>query len=127
MDRRAFLHLGSGLVAAPHIAAAETKKKVGVIVFMYVDDRRLKSHAAVIVGRFLNGYDPDGVHQQPRTKVVSMYTAQFPENDLSRSLAAEHGFKIYPTVKDALTLGGESLAVDAVLFVGEHGQYPTND
>jgi hypothetical protein len=56
-----------------------------------------------------------------------MYTAQTPANDLSRGLSEKHGFKIYPTIKDAITLGGEDLAVDAVCFIGEHGNYPYND
>ena len=75
----------------------------------------------------LNGYEPNGVRREPRTNIVSMYTDQIPPNDLSRGLAAEHGFKIFPTVREALTLGGDALAVDGVLFVGEHGDYPTND
>jgi hypothetical protein len=94
---------------------------------MYTDDRRLKSHAAVIVGRLLEGYYANNVRTEPRTKVVSMYTDQVPPNDLSRGRAAQHGFAIYPTIKDAMTLGGSDLAVDAVCFVGEHGDYPTNE
>ena len=50
-----------------------------------------------------------------------MYTDQVSKNDLSRGLAREHGFTIYPTIKDALTLGGDDLAVDAVCLIGEHG------
>src|SRR5215468_5340193 len=46
---------------------------------------------------------------------------------MSRDLAARHGFHIYPTIREALTLGGAKLAVDAVVFVGEHGNYPTNE
>jgi hypothetical protein len=46
---------------------------------------------------------------------------------MSRELSAKHGFKIYPTIAEAICLGGDKLAVDAVLFVGEHGNYPTND
>jgi hypothetical protein len=103
------------------------KKTVAAIVTMYTDDRRLKSHAAVIIGRMLDGYAPGGVQTEPRTRIVSMYTDQVPGNDLSRALAAKHGFQIYPTVAGALTLGGDKLAVDAVVFVGEHGDYPTND
>jgi hypothetical protein len=56
-----------------------------------------------------------------------MYTAQVPANDLSRGLSEKHGFRIYSTIKDALTLGGDDLAVDAVCFIGEHGNYPYND
>ena len=35
--------------------------------------------------------------------------------------------KGYPTIAEALTLGGEELAVDGVLIIGEHGEYPTNE
>jgi hypothetical protein len=42
-------------------------------------------------------------------------------------LAEKHGFPIYSTIQDAMTLGGDDLAVDAVCFVGEHGDYPWND
>jgi hypothetical protein len=56
-----------------------------------------------------------------------MYTDQAPPNDLSRGLAAQHGFTIYPTIREAMTLGGDDLAVDAVCFVGEHGECPTNE
>jgi hypothetical protein len=56
-----------------------------------------------------------------------MYTDQVPSNDLSRGLAAKYGFRIFPTIAQALTLGGDKLAVDGVVFIGEHGDYPTND
>ena len=94
---------------------------------MYTSDRRLRSHASVIVGRLLEGYAPNGVRTEPRTHVVSMYTDQVPDNDLSRGLAEKHGFKIYPTIREAMTFGGDDLAVDAVCFVGEHGDYPWNE
>ena len=35
--------------------------------------------------------------------------------------------KIYPTIAEALTLGGSKLAVDGVVLVGEHGTYPRNE
>jgi hypothetical protein len=34
---------------------------------------------------------------------------------------------LYPTIHDTLTLGGDKLAVDAVVFTGEHGDYPENE
>jgi len=48
-----------------------------------------------------------------------MYTDQVPKNDLSRDIAAKHAVKIYPTVRDTLTLGGNKLAVDAAVLIGE--------
>lgn len=127
LNRRRFLGAAAATAACLDLQAQAPKKRVAAVVTMYTHDRSLYSHAAVIIGRLLDGYSPDGVFTQPRTHLVSMYTAQVPANDLSRGLAQQHGFKIYPTIKDALTLGGDDLAVDAVCFVGEHGDYPFND
>jgi hypothetical protein len=55
-----------------------------------------------------------------------MYVDQAPEKDMSRGLAKKHGFTIYRTIADVLTLGGDKLAVDGVLCIGEHGNYPKN-
>jgi hypothetical protein len=55
-----------------------------------------------------------------------MYNDQYPPNDLSRDLAPKHGFEISKTVADALG-GAGGLDVDAVLLVGEHGNYPNNE
>lgn len=115
------------MAAAASLQAQAPKKRVAAIITMYTQDHGFYSHAAVIVGRLLEGYSPDGKFTAPRTQLVSMYTAQVPANDLSRGLAKKYGFKIYPTIKDAMTLGGEDLAVDAVCFIGEHGDYPYND
>jgi len=111
------------LLASLAVPAASAKKTVAAIVTEY----RLLSHADVIVGRILDGYFPDNLRVEPRTRVVSMYTDQIADTDMSRDLSAKHGFRIYPTVAEALTLGGSKLAVDAVLLIGEHGQYPTNE
>jgi len=46
---------------------------------------------------------------------------------LSGDRAREFGFQVYPTVAEALRCGGKQLAVDAVLIIGEHGNYPRND
>lgn len=120
MNRRRFLALGAG-VAASQLAGE--KKTVAAVVTEY----RPLSHADVIVGRILEGYSPNGVRVEPRTRIVSMYTDQIAAKDMSRDLAARHGFQIYPTVGAALTRGGDRLAVDAVLLIGEHGNYPENE
>ncbi len=120
-NRRQFILSSLGAIAGHQTPA--TKKRVAAIVTEY----RYYSHADVIVGRMLDGYYPNGVRKEPRTQIVSMYTDQVPQNDMSRDLSAKHGFKIYPTIAEALTLGGDKLAVDAVLLIGEHGNYPTNE
>src|SRR5438132_13763204 len=97
------------------------KKKIAAIVTEY----RRWSHADVIVGKILEGYNHDG-GTGPNLELVSMYLDQFPANDVSRALARKHGFKIYDSIAAALTLGTAKLAVDGVLCIGEHGKYPTN-
>ncbi len=95
-------------------------KKVAAVVTEY----RRWSHADVILRNLLGGY-PDGT--RPDLQLVSLVTDQVPKTDMSRELAKRHGFRICATVSEALTLGTDTLAVDGVLSIGEHGQYPTND
>ena len=85
------------------------------------------SHSQHIVDRFLEGYGWEGRHHRPECDVVSLYVEQVGDNDLSRERARRYPqMKIYPTIADALTLGGRKLAVDGVLLIGEHGNYPVN-
>ena len=98
------------------------RKKVAAIVTEY----RKNSHADLIVGKILEGYLHDG-GAGPNLELVSLYVDQFPEKDLSRGLAEKHGFKIQDSIAAAITRGGDRLAIDGVLCIGEHGKYPTND
>jgi hypothetical protein len=116
-------HLLQAAPVALWPAAAAGKKRIAVIATEY----RLDSHADVIAGRLIKGYEYEGKRREPAVQVVSMYTDQVPHNDLSRGLAAKYGFKIYPTVRQALTFGGDQLAVDSVVLIGEHGNYPDNE
>ncbi len=100
-----------------------TPKKIAAIVTEY----RNNSHADVIIGKYLDGYRQNGQAPKPASKIVSLYTAQVPKNDMSRDKAKEHNVPIYRTIWEALTLGTDKLAVDGVLLIGEHGDYPSND
>jgi hypothetical protein len=88
---------------------------------------RYGSHVWHMGERFLVGYPRQGHWHQPDLEVVSAYVDQKPDNDLSRRRADEFGFQIYPTIAEALRRGGDRLAVDAVLIIGEHGHYPRNE
>lgn len=106
------------------LAYAPGRPKVAAVVTEY----RWYSHADVICGRLTGGNSRNGHWQAPRTELVSLYAAQKPAGrDMSGEMASRHGFKVYPTIREALTLGGSKLAVDAVVFIGEHGEYPFND
>src|SRR5437868_5886652 len=104
-------------------SAQETLPRVAVITTVW----RHNSHADVIASRLVQGYTLDGQGEFPKLKLVSAYVDQFPANDMSRRLAKEDGFRIYDTVAGALTLGGEQLAVDGVLLICEHGDYPRSE
>ena len=93
-----------------------------------VTEYRKYSHGQNIVDRLLGGYGWESRWHYPELDVVSLYVDQFPESDLSREREARHpDLKIYPTIAEALTLGGSQLAVDGVLLIAEHGQYPQNE
>lgn len=96
-------------------------KNVAAVVTVYTR----WSHADLIVGKILEGYNHDG-GAGPNLKLASLYVDQTPDKDRSRDLAKKHGFTLAPTIAGALTLGGEKLAVEGVVCVGEHGNYPTN-
>ena len=102
---------------------APAKKRVAAIVTEY----RHNSHADVIVSRLLQTDTLDGQGRESPLELVSLYTDQRPANDISRLLAASHRFRTSDTIEDALTLGTGQLAVDGVLLVAEHGQYPKVD
>ena len=94
-------------------------KKIAAIVTEY----RHWSHADVLVGKIIEGYNYDG-KDRPNLRVVSMFVDQFTDKDMSRDLAKKFGFIIYDNIADALTLKGNTLAVDGVVCIGEHGKYP---
>ncbi len=127
ISRRAFLGTAAaGLATAgspPPLAADTPKKKLAVVTNVWT----YHSHAWHMAERFLHGYPVEGRWHHPPFEVVSAYVDQTPDGDLSRDRAKESGFKLYPTVAEALRAGGKQLAVDAVLVIGEHGNYPRNE
>jgi hypothetical protein len=130
-DRRQFLRYGSALGAAAllprpgagHvIAAPASEKKVAALVTTYFR----YSHADNIVTRFMEGYSIVGKSFPPPCRVASLYIEQVPDTDIGRPLAKRWNIPVYKTMAEALTLGGDKLAVDGVVIVAEHGDYPTN-
>jgi hypothetical protein len=102
----------------------QKRLKLAAVVTVY----RKYSHAQHIVDRFLDGYGWEGVYHHPPMELISLYVDETPPEDLSRERAARHpSLKIYPTIAEALGCGGSKLAVDGVVIVGEHGDYPRNE
>ena len=120
LTRREFL---GSLAAAAAMAQGRPPVRIAIVTTIY----KYLSHGQHIGDRFLIGYPIDGEWHQPNVKVVSLYVDQKPEGDLSAARAKEFGFDVYPTIAEALCCGGKTLACDAVLIVGEHGDYPSNE
>lgn len=132
-NRRDFLGtsgmaFGAAVLAGPGVPAAQRpeRPRLAVLASAY----HYLSHAYHITGRFLDGfavYDrPEPYH--PAVDVVSLYIEQTPDaTDLGREKARRHGVRLCPTIADALTLGTGELAVDGVLLIAEHGDYPFNE
>lgn len=123
LSRRSFLvstASAAALLGAP-IHAAPTRRKTIALIGTEV---RLHSHAQHFIDRFLVGYGWNGGWRRPEVDLVSLYIDQHPQGDLSLTTAARHKVPIYPTVAEALTRGTGKLAVDGVVVIAEHGQYP---
>jgi hypothetical protein len=129
LTRREFLGTSTaGLALAGlgqhDLPAAETgRKRLALIATLWI----YQSHAQHIGDRFLVGYPHHGKWHQPKMDVVAAYVDQKPAGDLSGERAKSFGFKVYPTIAEAVCCGGDKLAVDAVLIIGEHGDYPRNE
>lgn len=140
-SRRTFLEgvglAGAGVAMASRAASTAEeparRPKVAALASTYF----YLSHAYHIVGRFLDGfpvYDggpgrtPERNLHRPPFEIASLYIEQVADDtDLGRAKAGRHGVRLSPTIADALTLGTGSLAVDAVLLIAEHGDYPLNE
>lgn len=101
----------------------DQRKKVAAIITTYFPN----SHADVIATKYMKGYPTDDGHIPPRVDLVSIYLDQIDTRDIGVDLAAENNVPIYPSIRQALTLGESELAVDGVLLIGEHGDYPHNE
>lgn len=126
MQRRDFLAGSAGLFLSSMLARGETASKkriafLGTVVFRH-------SHAQHFLDRLTQGYMWQGRWIPPRVEVASVYIEQFPENrDLGRQRIEKHQLNQCSSIREALTLGGSELAVDGVVIIGEHGDYPRNE
>ena len=124
LNRRQALQSLAGtaaLTALPAAGAADRKK---LPVAGVVTEYRTNSHADVICGKILEGFQQDG-GPGPDLELVSLYTDQVPQADLSRDLASKHGFRLASSIEESITLGTNKVQVAGVLSIGEHGNYPS--
>ena len=84
------------------------------------------SHADWIITKLMDGYWWQGAHTPSRVDIASVYIHQFDTSLLGQKICRAKNIPIYKTAGEAVTLGGGELAVDGVVIVGEHGDYPTD-
>jgi hypothetical protein len=127
ITRRTFLAgataAAAGALTTQVRGAQSPRKKVAFLG----TEVRVHSHAQHFLDRMAMGYGWRGQWQHPRVDIASVFIDQFPEGDLARQRVKRYGLKLYPTIADALTLDGSSLAVDGVVIIAEHGDYPLNE
>ena len=90
---------------------------LGTVVFQH-------SHAKHFLDRFAMGQSWRGQWEAPRLDVAGIFLDQVRDDDLGKARIKKYGLASYPTIEETLTLGGEKLAVDGVVIIGEHGDYP---
>jgi hypothetical protein len=106
--------------AEPAAPPAPAPKAIAILANVWND----KCHAHAIASKYFTGFPTDEGLIAPEVRVAAIYIDQASSNDVGRKLAASNGIPVYATVAGALCLGGTNLAVDGVLYIGEHGDYP---
>ena len=123
LNRRSFqAALVGSCLAARDLRARQRRPKIaflGTDVFEH-------SHAQHFLDRLALGYAMNGRWQSPRLELASVYIDQFNEHDIGRERIKKYALEQFDSVTTALTLGGQELAVDGVVLIGEHGDYPKN-
>src|SRR5262245_12461086 len=117
----------AGTVALPlaglNAAQPARRRRIAAIYTVFTH----RSHAHVILEKFLRPYLFNGKLVEPPVDVISFYADQrAKQGDMTDDVARQFKIPVYKTIADAMTLGGKELAVDAVLSIGEHGSYPIN-
>jgi hypothetical protein len=126
VTRRSWLHTAGALIAATAanpVAAAVSRPKIAAVF----TELRFRSHAYNFLINLMGKYTFRGQRTDPGVDIVSFYADQFPTGDMAREVSRRFQIPLFESIDQAVCLGGNSLAVDGVLLIGEHGEYPTNE
>jgi hypothetical protein len=127
LSRRELLAAGAALFATPRALRGKPGSGQRPRIAAATTVFRENSHADVLIPKFVTSCDYPGAELKPEVDVVSLYIEQTPANDIGRAFAREHNIPVFPSIAGALCVGGGELAVDGVLLVAEHGDYPHNE
>ena len=120
MLRREFL---AATAAASAAAQTPRRKRIACLSSTY----HVRSHSDNFITRFLEGYWIGPEYHEPPFDVASLWIDQIHPADIGDRLAQVYGVKRTTSIADALTLGTGKLAVDGVVLVCEHGNFPHNE
>ncbi len=126
--RRDFVRLSgtallAGSVGSRLLANQSRRPRVAAVFTVF----RFRSHAYDILENFIKPYLFRGTRVDPGVDLVSMYADQFPQDDMARDVSKRFNLPLYDSVDGALCCGKREMDVDAVLLIGEHGDYPYNE
>lgn len=119
ITRRQLAHIA----AAPAFAQAQPRRRIACLSSTY----HVRSHSDNFITRFLEGYWIGERYYPPPFQVASLWMDQIHPADIGKRLASAYNVRLATSIEDALTLGTGKLAVDGVVQVCEHGEYPHND
>jgi hypothetical protein len=119
MRRRDFL----AAAAATGARAQPPNKRIAGLSSTY----HVRSHSDNFLTRFLEGYWINEEFHPPPFDFAALYMDQIHPADIGQRLSMAYGFPIKKTIGEALTLGTGKLAVDGVVLVCEHGNFPHNE
>ncbi len=128
MNRRTFITTAAGaaggcfLPGPRSLSARNRRKRIAALSTTY----HVRSHSDNFITRFLEGWWINDTYHEPPCDVASLFVEQEHDADIGNRLARSWGVRTFPSIREALTLGGGKLDVDGVLLIGEHGNYPTN-
>jgi hypothetical protein len=124
-SRREFLHkaalaAGAAGASSPVLGAAfDRPLPVAGVVSLYKEN----THADVILGKILEGYDQRG-GPGPALKLASLYIDQPEHSKLGLDMARRHRVPVFDTIHEAVSAKNNGAPVEGIICIGEHGSYP---
>ncbi len=116
---------GARELESAHTGPSSRRPRIAAIVTGF----HKGSHADVILSRWFSSFpaDKEWGWSGAKTDLSGAYLDQRRDNDIGVEFFRDNGVPLHDTVRGALTLGTDKLAVDGVILIGEHGDYPLNE
>ena len=134
INRRSILKIGTGSLMAGMVGTlscstsnalgdhSRETKSVAAVITVYFQN----SHADVLLTKIMEGWKHDR-GPGPDLRLASIYIDQRDGSEFGLEVLKRNNIPIFDTIEQAITAGGNSIPVDGVLSIGEHGKYPVNE